>query len=64
MSDTARIFKEMRDADQLRADMKQSILDRAKEKLGNLYEKGQDFVQESGLLGAINDCYRRVFENG
>jgi hypothetical protein len=64
MSNTAKVFQEMRDADQLRADMKQSILDRAKEKLGNLYEKGQDFARESGLQGALNDCYRRIFENG
>jgi hypothetical protein len=64
MSDTARNFKEMREmesADQIRESIKQGILGRAKEHLGNLYEKGQDFAQESGLLGGINDCYRRLF---
>jgi hypothetical protein len=59
----ARIFREMRDSDQLRADMKQSILDRAKEKLGNVYEIGQDAFRETGLQGALNDIYRRCFES-
>jgi hypothetical protein len=63
MSETAKIFQEMRDADQLRADMKQNILDRAREKLGNAYEKGQEAFRESGLQGAFNDIYRRVFES-
>jgi hypothetical protein len=58
-----RIFQEMRDADQIRADMKQNILDRAKTWLGNNYEKGQDLAHESGLMGALNDIYRRCFEN-
>src|SRR4030095_1666829 len=57
-----RIFQEMRDADQIRADMKQNILDRAKTWLGNNYEKGQDLAHESGLMGALNDIYRRCFE--
>lgn len=58
-----RIHQEMRDADQLRADMKQNILDRAKAWLGNNYEKGQDIAHESGVMGALNDIYRRLFEN-
>jgi hypothetical protein len=66
MSEANRNCKEMREmesADQIRESIKQGILGRAKEHLGNLYEKGQDFTQESGLLGALNDCYRRLFEN-
>ena len=59
MSESARNFKEMREmesADQIRESIKQGILGRA-------YEKGQNLVQESGLMGALNDIYRRVFEN-
>ena len=49
-----RIFQEMRSADQIRADMKQNILDRAKTILGDGYDKG---------MSALNDIYRRCFEN-
>ena len=66
MSETARNFKEMREmeaADEIRESIKQGAVSRARDYLGNLYEKGQDFAQESGLMGAINDCYRRLFEN-
>jgi hypothetical protein len=67
MSETARNFKEMREmesADEIRESIKQGILGRAQAKLGGAYEAGQSLVQESGLMGALNDIYRRVFENG
>ena len=67
MSDTARNFKEMREMDaanEIRENIKQGILERAHAKLGGAYEAGQNLVQESGLMGALNDIYRRVFENG
>jgi hypothetical protein len=60
----ARIFQEMRSADAMKNDMKQNILEKAYEKAGKAYEKGQGLVQESGVIGALNDIYRRVFENG
>jgi hypothetical protein len=66
MSETTRNFKEMREmeaADEIRESIKQGAVSRAREYLGNLYEKGQDFAQESGFLGGLNDCYRRLFEN-
>ena len=67
MSDTARNFKEMRKIDaanDIHDSIKQGILSRAREHLGGAYEAGQNLVQESGLMGALNDIYRRVFENG
>jgi hypothetical protein len=64
MSDTARIFREMQSADEIRDNMKQGVLGRAVGYLGNAYEQGQDAARESGLMGALNDIYRRVFENG
>ena len=67
MSDTARNFKDMREMDaanEIRENIKQGILERAHAKLGGAYEAGQNLVQESGLMGALNDIYRRVFENG
>jgi hypothetical protein len=67
MSETARNFKEMREmqsADEIRDSIKQGILGRAREHLGGAYEAGQNRAQESGLMGALNDIYRRVFENG
>jgi hypothetical protein len=67
MSETARNFKEMREmesADQIRDSIKQGILGRAREHLGGAYEAGQSLAQEGGLMGALNDIYRRVFENG
>ena len=66
MSETARIFKEMREmesAEQIRESIKQGILGRAREHLGSAYEAGQNLAQESGLMGALNDIYRRVIEN-
>jgi hypothetical protein len=66
MSETARIFREMREvqsAEQIRDSMKHNILGEAKAWLGNVYEKGQDFAHESGLVGALNDIYRRCIEN-
>jgi len=59
-----RIRQEMRNADALRADMKQSILQRAGGWLGDAYGQGQQWARESGLMGALGDIYRRVFENG
>jgi hypothetical protein len=67
MSEAARNFKEMREmesADEIRESIKQGILGRAREYLGGTYEAGQNLAQESGLMGALNDIYRRVFENG
>jgi hypothetical protein len=49
-----RIHQEMRDADQIRDNMKQNILDRAKTILGDGYDKG---------MSALNDIYRRCIEN-
>src|SRR5688500_14797601 len=54
----------MQSADEIRDSIKQGSLDRARAKLGGAYEAGQSLVQESGLMGALNDIYRRVFENG
>ena len=72
MSDTARNFKEMREmesADEIRNDMKKSILEKARGYLndsivGKTYDAVADTAQESGLMGALNDIYRRVIENG
>jgi hypothetical protein len=63
MSETARIFREMQSADQIRDSMKHNILGEAKAWLGNVYEQGQDVARESGLMGALNDIYRRCIEN-
>ena len=72
MSETARNFKEMREmesADEIRSDMKKNILEKARDSLngsivGKTYDAVADTAQESGLMGALTDIYRRVFENG
>jgi len=72
MSETARNFKNMREmesADEIRNDLKKNILEKARDYLngsivGKTYDAVADTAQESGLMGALNDIYRRVFENG
>jgi len=56
----ARIFQEMRDADALRAEMRHTILDKAQERLGTLYDSR--LAQE--MVSGVQDAYRRGIEQG
>ena len=56
----ARIHQEMRDADALRADMRQSVLDRVKDQLGKVYDNA--FTRE--VVSGLHDFHRRAFEQG
>jgi len=58
---TAKIFAEMRDSDQIRADMKKSIEERAYKQLSR---DSWGMLEDTGIKGALNDIYRRLFENG
>jgi hypothetical protein len=61
MSETERINREMQSADQIRASIQQNIKERA---LANLERDSFGALQQSGIKGALDDIYRRVFENG
>ena len=59
----ARIFREMQAADDLRQQMREGILNRFRESnigraIGNVY----DSDMAKGMAGAMNDIYRRTFE--
>ena len=58
--ENARIFREMQASDQIRADMKNSIKARA---LEHLNRDSFGALQQSGIKSALDDIYRRCFEN-
>lgn len=60
MAEHTRIFQEMRDADALRADLRQGALDRAHGLLGQIYDSG--LAKE--LVSGLQDAYRRCIEQG
>ena len=61
MSEPARIFREMQSSDQIRASMGENIKEQA---YANLERDSWGMLANSGIKGALDDIYRRLFENG
>ena len=65
MADNAKIFQEMRDADTLRQEMRQGILDKFRDSgPGQALGRAYDSEMAKGIVGGLRDAYRRIFEQG
>jgi hypothetical protein len=65
MSDNAKIFREMQDADALKKDMQKGIVEKFRDSdLGRAIGQAYDSQLAKGALGGLHDAYRRIFEQG
>jgi hypothetical protein len=65
MTDNAKIFKEMQDADALKKDMQQGIVEKFRNSaVGQALGQAYDSDLAKGVVGGLHDAYRRIFEQG
>ena len=65
MESNARIFQEMRSADQLRGEMKAGIIERMRNSgIGQALGAAYDSPLAHGIVSGLRDAYRRLFEQG
>jgi hypothetical protein len=63
MADNAKIFKEMQDADALKKEMQEGIVEKFRNSsVGQALGKAYDSEVAKGAVGGLHDAYRRIFE--